>query len=81
MKHKCLAPSLETGVLPMSLTCSRVLVYFVSSRVPKMKLSEEPSVTVGVGCVIKAPHLDPECLSPCFFCMVVPVALRLSSLG
>lgn len=42
----------------MSLTCSRVLVYFVSSQVPKMKLSEEPSVIVGVGCVIKTRHLE-----------------------
>lgn len=50
MKLKCLAPSLESGVLPVSFTCSRVLVYFASSRVPKMKLSEEPSVIVGVGC-------------------------------
>lgn len=81
MKLKCLAPSLESGVLPVSFTCSRVLVYFASSRVPKMKLSEEPSVIVGIGCVIKTPHLDPECLSPCFFCMVVSLALRLSSLG
>ena len=81
MKHKCLAPSLEAGVLPMSLMCSRVLVYFVSSQVPKMKLSEEPSVIVGVGCVIKTRHLDPECLSPCFFCMVVSLALCLNYLG
>lgn len=65
----------------MSLTCSRVLVYFVSSQVPKMKLSEEPSVIVGVGCVIKTRHLDPECLPPCFFCMVVSLALCLNSLG
>lgn len=81
MKHKCLAPSLEAGVLPMSLTCSCVLVYFVSSQVPKMKLSEEPSVIVGVGCVIKTRHLDPECPSPCFFCMAVSLALCLNSLG
>lgn len=80
MKCRCLAPSLEAGVLPMSLVCSCVLLYSVQIRVPKIKLSEEPGVIVGVICVIKTRHLDPECLSPCSFCMVVSLSLSLSSL-
>lgn len=80
MRCRCLAPSLEAGVLPVSLTCSCVF-YSVQSLVPKIKLSEEQSVIVGIGCVINSCPLDPECLSPCSFCMALSLALSLSSLG
>lgn len=61
--------------------CFYVLLDSVQSLVPKIKLSEEPRVVVGFGCVIKTHHLHPECLSPCSFSMVVSLALSFSSLG
>lgn len=76
MRCRCLAPSLEAGVLPMSLMCFCVCLYSVQSLVPKVKLSKEPSVIVGIGCVIKTRHLDPAHLSSSFR-MVVSLALSL----
>lgn len=47
--------------------CCFVLLHSVQSLVPKIELSEEPRVTVGVGCVIKTHHVDPERLSSLLF--------------
>lgn len=50
MSCRYLAPLLEARVSPVSLVCFYVLLDSVQSLVPKIKLSAEPCVIVGVGC-------------------------------
>lgn len=71
MTPRYLAPSLEAGMLPLLLMCFCVLLDSAQNLAPKIKLSEEPTVIVSVGCVIKTCHLYPDCLL-LFLCGCVP---------
>lgn len=51
------------GHSPPSLLAAGILLDSIQSLTPKIKLPEEPSVTVGVGCIIKNCDFQPECLA------------------
>lgn len=57
MRPRYLAPSLEAGMLPLLLICFCVSLDSAQNLASKIKLSEEPTVIVSVGCVIKTCHL------------------------
>lgn len=66
MRGSYLAPSLEARMLPLSLLCFCVLLDSAQNPAPKIKLSEEPTVIVSVGCVIKTCHLQKKKKSSSF---------------